>query len=726
MRARNVLLHGTILIAFFSALAGLTRLRVNTDFLDLLPRSDPEIARYLEEGHALGFNAWFLVAIPLRASRFEPASFSWSQTTGRRLAALPGVTTAAWFGKEVENPDSLMTALRASDDLVLDSRLEALPKGALRQDSLRIFLAYEAEAHPDRHRWLLAAEDKVQVFALEVRGKGSPDSLGDALLDTLYSALAALRSDPVVAGEAKVAGPGVIGHAVNRTGAVKGARIFILTYLALFGFLALLLRSRRSVALALATLLAAVLATHGVMGWLGLDLNVLTLTVASLVLILGIEDTIHITRHLSDTGGRDLWRVIKPCGLVSMTTAAGFVTLIFSDLPALRHFGAAATLGVALEFLIIWYAYATLGTRMFRAQMQNLGAWEARESRLGAFLLARSRRIRLVRWPLLLLFLAAAAGIARLRIDNDFAAYYPKEHRSYRDMEWMEANLYRPLRIDMVLRPEHGDFRDAKNLLAAAEAERRLRAGPEAYRDVMSPMTGYGTAELNAFARGLAGDRARQSAMAGRRDSLALSVGTGFKATSREMEAWIRGLDTLRFPGLTHRLAGSGLLMSRVVNSLVRGQAANDLGSLIIILSVLAFLPRRARLAFPALLANLFPIVFIFGMMGWLGIAFDMTTATVSSITAGIIVDNTIHLFWSIRKADGGGPEARRELTQSLGAITSTSLVLTGGFLVLGCSDLRTFHLFGMLLATGVAVSWLCNILLFAPYIEARLLKTGP
>jgi predicted RND superfamily exporter protein len=98
----------------------------------------------------------------------------------------------------------------------------------------------------------------------------------------------------------------------------------------------------------------------------------------------------------------------------------------------------------------------------------------------------------------------------------------------------------------------------------------------------------------------------------------------------------------------------------------------------------------------------------------------------VSSITAGIIVDNTIHLFWSIRKAEGGGPEARRELARSLGAITSTSLVLTGGFLVLGCSDLRTFHLFGILLATGVAASWLCNILLFAPYIEAGFREAGP
>ncbi len=751
MKPKSVLFHGTVLAAFLFLLTGLTRLRVNTDFLELLPRSDPEITRYLEAGKTQGFSAWYLVSVPMAADRFDPEPFAWAQATGRALAALPGVTAAAWFGREAENPDSLMAVIRAYEDLALESRLGDASPEALRADSLRLFLGYEAEVHADRHRWLLAPDPKVQVFALEVRGRHSPDSLGDALLDTLYPALEALGRHQMAAGEAKVAGPGVIGHAVNRTGAVQAAWIFAFTYLALFALLAVLLRSRRAIALALGSLLAAVLATHGAMGWLGLDLNVLTLTVATLVLILGIEDAIHITRHLSDTGGRDLWRVLKPCALVSLTTAAGFAALLFSDLPALRDFGLATTLGVALEFLISGYVYAALGKRIFAAPDSptatpagalpgEAGEDEAgRESRVGAFLLDRAGTIRRARWPLLILFLAGAGGMARLKVDNDFAAYYPKQHRSYRDMEWTEANLYRPLRIDMVLRPLQGDFRDADNLLAAREAERRLREGPERYRDVMSPLSGYGIAELKAFARGLraeTGDEAdladtadaadtshtsEQAAVAAWRDSLPLSVGIGFKATSREMEAWIRGLDTLAFPGLSHRLSGSGLLLSRVVNALVRGQTANDVASFLIILSVLAFLPRRARLAFPALLANLFPIAIIFGMMGWLGISFDMTTSTVAGITAGIIVDNTIHLFWSIRRAEGRGGGARRELAQSLGAVTSTSLVLIGGFLVMACSGLRTFHLFGLLLAVGVAASWLCNILLFVPFMGSGI-----
>lgn len=743
MKYRSVLFHGAVLAAFLFLLSGLTRLRVNTDFLELLPRSDPEIMRYLEAGSSQGFSAWYLVSVPLVSDRFEPESFAWAQAAGRELTALPGVSTAEWFGKQVENPDSLMPILkqRAYEDMALESRLGDASSEARMADSLRLFLGYEAEVHADRHRWLLAADPKVQVFALEVRGRHSPDSLGDALLDTLYPALEALRKDPRVAGEAKVAGPGVIGHAVNRSGAVQAAWIFAFTYLALFVLLALLLRSRKAMALALGSLLAAVLATHGAMGWLGLDLNVLTLTVATLVLILGIEDAIRVTRHLSDTGGRDLWRVLKPCALVSLTTAAGFAALLFSDLPALRDFGAATTLGVALEFLISGYVYATLGKRMFAAPdsptaaPSDAGPGEGgkagarRESRVGAFLLNRAGLIRRARWPLLILFLAGAGGSARLRVDNDFAAYFPEKHRSYRDMEWTEANLYRPLRIDMVLRPIRGDFRDADNLLAAREAERRLREGPGPYRDVMSPLSGYGIAELKAFARGLRADTAhlahtadsedvsKKAAMSAWRDSLPLSIGIGFKATSREMEAWIRGLDTLSFPGLSYRLSGSGLLLSRVVNALVRGQAANDIASFLIILSVLAFLPRRAHLAFPALVANLLPIALIFGMMGWLGISFDMTTSTVAGITAGIIVDNTIHLFWSIRRAEGRDGGARRELAQSLGAVTSTSLVLIGGFLVMACSGLRTFHLFGLLLAVGVAASWLCNILLFVPFI---------
>jgi len=45
----------------------------------------------------------------------------------------------------------------------------------------------------------------------------------------------------------------------------------------------------------------------------------------------------------------------------------------------------------------------------------------------------------------------------------------------------------------------------------------------------------------------------------------------------------------------------------------------------------------------------LFALICIFGLMGWMGIELNIVTAMLSSISIGLGVDYTIHIFWRIK-----------------------------------------------------------------------------
>lgn len=122
---------------------------------------------------------------------------------------------------------------------------------------------------------------------------------------------------------------------------------------------------------------------------------------------------------------------------------------------------------------------------------------------------------------------------------------------------------------------------------------------------------------------------------------------------------------------------------------------------------------RRGLLAFTP---NIIPILFAVGMMGWLGIPLNMLTSMVGCIVIGIAVDNTIHFMHHYRKISEQEPDpqkAVRGTLESVGrALTFTSIVLVGGFIVHIFDEFSTSRHFGMLLSVSIIIALLTNLVL--------------
>lgn len=168
-------------------------------------------------------------------------------------------------------------------------------------------------------------------------------------------------------------------------------------------------------------------------------------------------------------------------------------------------------------------------------------------------------------------------------------------------------------------------------------------------------------------------------------------------------------------------IAGLGRLFADQERLLVGGQVYSLLGSVFTIFLLMAFLWRSLWQSVVTMIPNLTPIIMIFMFMGVAGIWLDMATVMVASVTAGIAVDDTIHLYHGfMERLRSGSTPARaimRVYSQTGRAVIITTVILSSQFFILMISDFRPFRNFGLL--TGVG---LVSALVFELFVTPALL----
>ena len=126
------------------------------------------------------------------------------------------------------------------------------------------------------------------------------------------------------------------------------------------GLLAFFYRTIWGVLLPMLVVATAILWTMGILQVLGFSLNALTVLLPTILLVVGVSDSVHFLthyfRHLEGglTKKESLRNTRKEIGrtllLTSVTTAFGFLSLLVAPLPALKQFGTFTALGVMLAF----------------------------------------------------------------------------------------------------------------------------------------------------------------------------------------------------------------------------------------------------------------------------------------------------------------------------------------------------------------------------------------
>ncbi len=143
-------------------------------------------------------------------------------------------------------------------------------------------------------------------------------------------------------------------------------------------------------------------------------------------------------------------------------------------------------------------------------------------------------------------------------------------------------------------------------------------------------------------------------------------------------------------------------LVYKTQNELMEGLFESLALAFVLIAVVMVLVLRNPAAGLLAMVPNLFPVVVIFGTMGWLGILVDIGSMMTASVALGVAVDDTIHyLTWYRRGLDQGRDRkgaAMMAYERCASAMTQTTLIAGLGLAVFAFSSFTPTQRFGTLM----------------------------
>lgn len=470
------------------------------------------------------------------------------------------------------------------------------------------------------------------------------------------------------------------------------------------GLACVLLLIYRHISLVLAGLFSPLIGTlllEGIQGWSGLRIDPVSALLGPTILTVGVASSVHLlerTRQLLRQGlpiepaTRRAARALRtPMALTVLTTAAGFLGLTLSPIPAVVRFGWLACLGILLVISATLFYLPPL----LCALPVGRRYMEGKDEPAPHTPLARTSAI----WASALcitLFGAGAIEMQQMRVDSDPLQVLPFEH---------------PVRVDSRAFAEHLGGSETFALLLPQK-------GPTG----LSPLLGL-TARIQAL-DGIVGpvEAPRTSASGAVLLRFLLTPGETSARSQLfeqvELIAEQAGWPEAAATGLTVR-------MTRDSQALIAAQRGGVLITSLALLVVMAIGFRSIWLGFLGLLPNILPLVILQGSLAWLDRPLTVASSMIGVVMLGLVVDDTIHLLHAFREASGSAAQRTAEAMRRVRRpIVITTAVLCVGFAATGLGSLEATREFGML-AVGTLILALLADLIVLPLLLAGVRHTS-
>ncbi len=643
------------------------------------------------------------------------------------LALIDRVTRAAETAPHAARVRSLsnVTIARADgDDVHIGPLVRSLPTtpsaaAALRAEAMDVPLL----------SGLVARDGAATAVVVELAPSGSSFAGKVELVTALREIIAAEPDARIGISGSPAFDDATFRHSVRDT-MIMGPIMFALVCL----LLVLFFRSVAAAVLCLSVVGVANIWLFGLMGALGVDLNLLSSVLGSIVLAVGVADSVHVVTELSAHLRTDddveratvagLAAVLKPCFFTTITTVAGLLSLTTSDLAPVRELGVLAATAVSFAFIVS----ITLVPALFALTPRLRPTAEPMMSTFAPRLQLKRRGAR---WATVLIsagaVIAALIALPWLRVGANSMNYFRADDPIRVDTYAMDAALGGSGTLELYVNAPNGGFDDPAVLARLAALQREIESDPlvpqtvsvvdrmvELRRVMGGPAEVPDSEEMVAQLYLLMGDDADLSTMltddheTGRITARVAMSGDG---RVDRLLPWIEGrlAEDYDDEHLSIEMTGFVKMIGKVEQYLLESQI-RSLGLAFIVVSLLmVLLFGSVRVGLFAMIPNLGPIVMGLGLMAALGVPLDPGTVMIGSISMGLVVDDTVHLLSRLTRALEGGAsmdEAIRVALSRAGTpIVLTSAILAGGFLVLALGSFRPNINFGLITAVIIALA---------------------
>lgn len=546
----------------------------------------------------------------------------------------------------------------------------------------------------------------------------------------------------------------LIDHIFAETAGKDMQTLMPLMYLVIIVLLFVTFRSISGTFGTLLVIIGSIVISFGVFGFLGFNINNITATAPTMIMTIVIADCVHLLTTLSQQIKKGVEKnqaiknsiVInaKPIFVTSVTTIAGFSTMNFSEIPPFRELGNVVSIGVfcGLVFSLIFLP-ALLSITGFKSLIKTKSnGIQNSFKKLGILIIRHPKRIIAI---VSVLFIGLSSFIVKNEINDMFLDYFDQDMKIIKDTQFTVDNLTGIYTMEFSLgtNKEYGvtDPTYLKNVEAFEQWFNKqdkvidVSSFTETIRTINKTMNNNDPEfysipndkkiisqylllyEMNLPIGRDINNMVNLDKSASRfRVSFDNLYTKDLQKLENDANQWLvdNTPKEMWFKG-----TGSSVIVNHMTKNNIHFMVNGFIVAIIFITIIIMLSTRSLKFGLLSIIPNVMPGLIAFGIWGLLVGKVGMALTFVTSMTLGIIVDDTIHFlvkYLDIKRKSNS--TAKQSILQTLTVVgpslLNTSIVLISGFAILMLSPFALNSKMGLMSAITIAFALLFD-LLFLP-----------
>ncbi len=542
-----------------------------------------------------------------------------------------------------------------------------------------------------------------------------------------------------------------------------------LSFLAIILFLLVLFRRVSGVLYPLIVVAFSLMSSFGIMAMAGIPITNAIVILPTFLIVVGVGDSVHILtifyrihRQINDKR-QAIIQAIGFAGLpvlmTSITTSLGLLSFSWADIKIIAQLGYIAPVGVMMAFFYTVVLLPSLIAIFPSKQGKPVqkGNRSMADRLFDSIARISTRRPVLVTVISVIIMVSAGYSALSVRFSHNAMTWFPKEAHIRTSTELLDRINGGTVMLEVIV--DSG----RENGLHHPDLLRRLNEAGEYIPGIKAHHIQAGKAwsivdVLKEINRALHEDKDEEFSVPNTREMIAQelllfeSSGSDDLEDVTESSYRLARLSILapftdsvlykdyvnkvkayldrQFPGEAVTLTGHLPLFIQITKHFITSMAKSYIFALMVITLLMVLIIGRIRIGLLSMVANVAPVLCVFGIMGVCSIPLDMATILIGSIVLGLVVDDTIHFLHHFRRAHEqtlNVEAAVQETLHSTGrALAITSLVLCGGFFIYMTSYLASNIRFGLLAGCAVLLALAADFFLIPALISLVYRKHNP
>lgn len=506
-------------------------------------------------------------------------------------------------------------------------------------------------------------------------------------------------------------------------------------------------RSFQACVIPMVTGLVSIIWVLGLMVLFDIPINVITAIVPALMIAIGFTEDTHMISeyHNKLEQGMEKMEALRemsveaalPVLITTFTTVIGFGSNITSDITMVIQFGIASAVGLTANWIIsavlvpvmlmYWRVpkvqkaqHKTEDGRMvtrFTIFMNAIGAWNLRWRK--PISIVTAALTALCMW-----------GAYNLEVNTDFISFFKESTFIRKRVKDIHESLSGVVNFYVVVETGKDDLaKDPDTLLHVAKLQDYLKSLKTVDNSIS--LANY----IRVYHREMNGSKPEFEVIPDKKELVAqylltldnneinkyvdfnystlnIAVRHNISSSSQltQLLDKIKAYTDKNFPkNLKVQFTGEGILINNAADYMAWNEVSQFSQTFIVIGLIHAALFMSLKAGFLSLLPNVVPIFYILGIMGFLGIPFDVGTCLVATIALGIAVDDTVHHMVHYSRELNEVHDQEIAMYRTLEAegrpIIYSSIALAAGFGILAFSNFVPIWYFAILSAVAMLLA---------------------